>query len=146
MDRQYPHIQSVPETETEWFGALISLARFLRSPEGCPWDQKQRAIDFARYAGEEIGEYVEGLEKDDHDNAEEEFGDSLFVLLASMAAAEAEGRFDLRGAMMRAHEKMIRRHAHVFDKEKASTPEEAVEAWNRIKAEEKARKRPKNGD
>ena len=116
------------------------MAALLHPENGCPWDQKQRAIDFAKYAGEEIGEYVEGLEKDDHDNAEEEFGDSLFVLLASMAAAEAEGRFDLRGAMMRAHEKMIRRHAHVFDKEKASTPEEAMEAWNRIKAEEKARK------
>ncbi len=141
MENQYPHLQSTPETETEWFGALISLARFLRSPEGCPWDQKQHAIDFARFAGEETDEYVEALAKDDNDNAEEEFGDSLFVLLASMAAAEAEGRFDLRGAMARAHEKMIRRHAHVFDHEKASTPEEAVEAWNRIKAEEKARKR-----
>jgi tetrapyrrole methylase family protein/MazG family protein len=141
MENQYPHLQSVPETEIEWFGALMSLARFLRSPEGCPWDQKQRAIDFAKFAGEETDEYVEALAKDDNDNAEEEFGDSLFVLLASMAAAEAEGRFDLRGAMARVHEKMVRRHAHVFDNEKASTPEEAVEAWNRIKAEEKARKR-----
>ena len=87
MENQYPHLQSVPETEIEWFGALMSLARFLRSPEGCPWDQKQRAIDFAKFAGEETDEYVEALAKDDNDNAEEEFGDSLFVLLASMAAA-----------------------------------------------------------
>ena len=140
---QYPHISSLPETETEWFGALVSLARFLRSPEGCPWDQKQCSEDFAKYAKEEVDEYLEALGQNDHTEAEIEFGDSLFVLLASAAAAESEGRFDLKGALMRAHEKMIRRHAHVFDKEKASTPEEAVEAWNRIKEAEKAAK--KNG-
>jgi uncharacterized protein YabN with tetrapyrrole methylase and pyrophosphatase domain len=39
-----------------------------------------------------------------------------------------------------AHEKMIRRHDHVFGAEKASTPEEAMEAWERSKAAERARK------
>jgi len=67
-------------------------------------------------------------------------GDCLFTLLASTAAAEAEGRFTMEGALRRAHEKMIRRHEHVFGENKAATPQEAIDSWNRIKAEEKARK------
>ncbi len=132
-----PHLSAAPETENDWFGALAALVRFLRSPEGCPWDRKQSAVDFAKFAGEELAEYLESLDGGDNAHAEEEFGDSLFVLLASAAAAEAEGRFSLRNAMERAHEKMVRRHAHVFSPDKAMTPEEAVESWNQIKAREK---------
>ena len=39
-----------------------------------------------------------------------------------------------------AHEKMVRRHDHVFGENKALSPEDAVNAWNRIKEEEKRRK------
>jgi len=133
-----PHISKIPTEEREWFQVLADLARYLRSPEGCPWDQKQTARSFAGYLAEEAGEYVEALDSGDSTAAEEEFGDVLFVLLASMACAEAEGRFSLENALKRAHEKMVRRHDHVFGEEKARTPEEAVEAWNRIKAREKA--------
>jgi len=132
-----PHISKIPKEEQEWFQVLANLARYLRSPEGCPWDQQQTARSFAGYLAEEAAEYVEALDAGDPVAAEEEFGDVLFVLLASMACAEAEGRFNLEGALRRAHEKMVRRHDHVFGSEKASTPEEAIAAWNRIKAEEK---------
>jgi uncharacterized protein YabN with tetrapyrrole methylase and pyrophosphatase domain len=70
----------------------------------------------------------------------EECGDALFTLLASVAAAEAEGLFTYEEMLRCAHEKMIRRHDHVFGAEKASTPEEAMEAWERSKAAERARK------
>ncbi len=138
MAESLPHIQETPQNETEWFAALAGLARFLRSPEGCPWDRKQTALDFARFVREEVDEYIEALEQGDKTHAAEEFGDSLFVLLASAAAAESEGRFPLQQALEMAHEKMVRRHAHVFDKDRAATPEEAIEAWNKIKAQEKA--------
>ena len=42
--------------------------------------------------------------------------------------------------MMRASEKMIRRHEHVFGDNPAQSSEEAISRWNRIKAEEKAKK------
>ena len=44
--------------EIDWFGVLVDLARFLRSPEGCPWDRKQTASDFARFAREELDELL----------------------------------------------------------------------------------------
>ncbi len=132
-----PHLRANPKSELEWFEALISLARYLRTPDGCPWDREQTAADFAKYAVEEAGEYVHALESSDATHIREEFGDALFVLLASAAAAEEEGLFTLEEALAAAHEKMVRRHDHVFGEVKARTAEEATEAWNAAKALEK---------
>ena len=131
-----PHIRQIPQNEQEWFQALIDLARFLRTPEGCPWDREQSAARFAGFATEEAQELVAAFEESNDDIAEE-LGDTLFTLLAAAAAAEEEGRFRLEDVLIKAHEKMIRRHDHVFGEEKASTPEEAIAAWKRIKDEEK---------
>jgi uncharacterized protein YabN with tetrapyrrole methylase and pyrophosphatase domain len=133
----YPHWTKTPKTELDWLEALIALARFLRGPEGCPWDQEQTALDFGKYAKEEAEELVEALERNDNGHMEEEFGDTLFVMLATAAAAESEGRFTLKSALERIHEKMIRRHDHVFGENKATTPEEAIASWNNVKAREK---------
>ena len=133
----YPHTPARPSSESQWFQALIDLARYLRGPEGCPWDREQTARTFAHFSKEEAAEYDEAFEAGDRADIEEEFGDALFTLLASAAAAEEEGLFTLHGALEKAHEKMIRRHDHVFGETKAATPQDAIEAWNRIKAREK---------
>ena len=132
-----PHLSEKPSSETQWFEALISLARYLRTPEGCPWDREQTTLDFAKYAVEEAGEFAQACTKSDTDDVREEFGDALFVLLAAAAAAEEEGLFKLTDALALAHEKMVRRHEHVFGDVKAQTPEEATAAWNAVKAREK---------
>lgn len=127
----------LPDTEGGRFEALVALARFLRSPEGCPWDRAHGSRDFAGFAGEEAEELCEALDSGENPHAEEEFGDVLFTLLACAAAAEAEGRFMLKPALKRAYEKMMRRHEHVFSADRALTPEDAVNAWQNIKAREK---------
>ena len=133
----YPHLDRVPASEGDWFQALIALARYLRTPEGCPWDREQRALDFAKYAKGEPEEFVEALEGDDAAHMAEEFGDAFFTLLASVAAAEEEGLFQLEDALERAHAKMVRRHEHVFGDEKAATPKEAIQAWDKAKEKER---------
>lgn len=135
-----PHLSKQPHSEIDWFEALAALARYLRSPSGCPWDREQSAHRFAQYAVEEAGELVEALESGDNAEAEEEFGDALFVLLATAAAAEEEGRFNLFNAMRLAHEKMIRRHGHVFGDVKADSLDDIVAQWDKVKAEEKRNK------
>lgn len=139
MDSQQPlpHWRGSPRNESDWFGALAALSRFLRGPEGCPWDREQTARDFAGYAREELDELVEAVDSGNKDHIEEEWGDVFFVLLAAGAAAEHEGLFSIESALARAHEKMIRRHEHVFGGTRAETPEAAVERWNRIKAQER---------
>lgn len=136
----YPHFKRTAESELDWFEALTSLARFLRSPEGCPWDREHGSRDFAGFLDEEGKELLEAFEGGDNEHIEEEFGDAFFCLLAVAAAAEEEGRFTLEGALRRIHEKMIRRHAHVFGAESAATPEDAVEVWKQVKAEERRAK------
>lgn len=138
---QYPHIMKIPVSEADWFEALAQLARYLRSPEGCPWDRKQNAISFSKFIHEEAEEFQEALHESESDHIEEEFGDTLFCLLATAAAAEEEGRFSMMDALKSAHEKMIRRHEHVFGDVKAEDPQAAIDSWNRIKAQERKRKK-----
>lgn len=135
-----PHLQKTPKTEGDWFAALLDLARYLRTPDGCPWDREQSSADFARFLKDESEELQDAFRASDNENIAEEVGDCLFTLLASAAAAEEEGRFKMIDALKAAHEKMIRRHDHVFGDTKADTPEGAIESWNRIKAEEKKRR------
>ena len=131
-------IPDIPQTETDAFSALMALARFLRSPEGCPWDRKQTTNSFAAFILEEAGELCEALESKPEAMAEEEWGDTFFTILACMAAAEEEGKFTLARALQRAHEKMVRRHAHIFGDHVAETPEEVMQVWQAIKAQEQA--------
>lgn len=134
---EFPYIENKPADEAECFVALAMLARYLRTPDGCPWDREHFTLDFSRFLREEADELVEAVESGDNDHAAEELGDCLFTLLAAAAAAEEEGRFNLERALRRCLEKMIRRHDHVFGDEKANTPDEAVAAWKKIKEGEK---------
>ena len=137
---EYPHFDREAQSELDWFEALVNLARYLRKPEGCPWDREQSALDFAGYAKGEAEELIEALASEDDAHAAEEFGDTFFTLLATLAAAEEEGKFKLEDALKLAHEKMIRRHEHVFGDLQADTPEAAVEAWERAKRLERESK------
>jgi tetrapyrrole methylase family protein/MazG family protein len=127
----------MPAGENAWFSALIALARYLRTPEGCPWDREQNAEKFAGYLGGEVEELIEALVEKDASHIEEEAGDVLFTLLAVIAAAEEEGHLTLETVMEKAHEKMIRRHEHVFGDVKADTAEDAVRAWEEAKRKER---------
>lgn len=145
-----PYWTKTPVNEPDWFEALAALARYLRAPGGCPWDRAQTSRDFSRYLCEESKELLAAYEEgpEDNEHIEEEIGDCLFTLLASLVAAEEEGRYTVESALRHAHDKMVRRHAHVFAETPAETPEDAVAAWERVKAGEKRRKakHPEGGD
>ena len=133
----YPHWDRKIETEADGYQALVALARYLRGPDGCPWDRRQRVEDFARFALEEANELVQACTNKKNDKIAEEWGDVFFVLLAAAIAAEQEGVFSIKDALKQAHNKMIRRHEHVFGSRKAETAEEAVARWNDSKARER---------
>lgn len=131
-------INKTRENDKDWAAALIDLAKFLRSPQGCPWDRKQTTASFAKFLTEEAQELLEAISENDNPHIEEEFGDTLFCALMFAIVAEDEGKFTLASALQRAHQKMIRRHAHVFAEQKAQTPEDALLAWEQVKAQERA--------
>jgi len=109
----------------------------LRADDGCPWDREQTLEDVVRYVLEEARELQDAVGHDDPEAIEEELGDVLFNLLHAARIGEEKGLFDIRSVVERARRKIVRRHPHVFGDAKASTPEEVLAYWERVKAEEK---------
>lgn len=64
-------------------------------------------------------------------------GRCLTQLLYQSSIAEKEGLFTFEEVLETVNRKIRRRHPHVFDGVKASTPEEVNAIWQNIKAEEK---------
>ena len=130
----------------EPFADLVAIMARLRAPDGCPWDREQTLKDLARYIVEEAGEVARAVESGDMEAVEEELGDLLFNLIHAARIAEEGGHFDISRVVEGAKEKIVRRHPHVFGDAEAKTTEEVLAHWNRVKAEEKARrKRPDPG-
>ena len=108
---------------------LVALAEVVgRLRRECPWDRAQTHHSLARYVLEEAYEVVETLDNldlDSGDGAEDladELGDLLFqVYLHSEMAAQA-GWFTLADVARGIHDKMLRRHPHVFAPEASSMP------------------------
>jgi len=119
------------------FRELVSIMARLRAPDGCPWDREQTLPDLARYLREEADEVAAAVEGGDPRDVQEELGDLLFNIIHAARIAEERGEFDMSDVIRGARDKIVRRHPHVFGDKKASTTEEVLAHWNRVKAAEK---------
>ena len=119
------------------FKRLVELAKQLRAPGGCPWDQKQTFGALAKCLEEEAHEVPEAIAKNDHSNLKEELGDLLFNMVMMMNIAEEEGEFTVEDVLADIEHKIISRHTWVFGDDKANTPEEALALWKKNKQKEK---------
>lgn len=119
--------------------ALLQIMRNLRNPEGgCPWDLEQDYRSIARYTIEEAYEVVDAIERDDLADLKDELGDLLLqVVFHAQMAAEA-GDFDFADVVQSICDKMVRRHPHVFEQADGRDAEGVLEAWEDIKAAERA--------
>lgn len=124
----------------EAIARLMELTARLRSPEGCPWDRAQDYDSLKGLLLEEAYEVVDAVNVRDFDGLEDELGDLLFQVLFYSRLAEEDGRFALAGVMERLHQKLVRRHPHVFGEVKARTAEEALRSWNSVKRQEREAK------
>ena len=119
------------------FEDIVSLARRLRAPDGCPWDREQTLGSLRAYVLEEAYEVIQAIELGDTDDLIEELGDFLFQVVFISEIASEEGKFDVSDVTQRLHDKLIRRHPHVFGERKAEDAAEAVRSWNAEKLKEK---------
>lgn len=87
---------------------------------------------------EEAKEIQEAFEKRDWKNLKEELGDVLFNIVLTAQIAEEEGKFTINDVLKEIDEKIRSRHTWVFGKDKAKTPEEALNMWRKNKAAQKA--------
>ena len=126
--------------------AVLDVMARLRDPNGgCPWDVEQTFATIAPYTIEEAYEVADAIARQDMPALKEELGDLLFQVAFHARMAEEQGAFDFADVANGLAQKMIARHPHVFGEADTRTAAEQTRAWETMKAEERARKRAKNG-
>jgi tetrapyrrole methylase family protein/MazG family protein len=133
-------------------GRFLALVERLRGPGGCPWDAEQTHHSLTRHLVEEAYEVVEaidglpagapmdldGLTPGAYDRLADELGDLLFqVFIHATLAAEA-GAFTMAEVADGIHEKLVRRHPHVFGEVEVEDADHVTRNWEQIKRGEKA--------
>jgi tetrapyrrole methylase family protein/MazG family protein len=137
--------------------AFAELVRTLR--ERCPWDREQTHVTLSRHALEEAYEVVEAITAwdaassaaggdsappsdddalaDAEDHLAEELGDLLFQVVFHATLGAERGTFTLADVARGIHDKLVRRHPHVFGDD--ATPEsvdDLLVTWEALKQAE----------
>ena len=125
------------------FHELEQIVRTLRSPEGCPWDRRQTGKSLKKYLLEEAAELAEAVDTEDQEHIREEIGDMYFILMLLSLISEEQDSIPPADPIQKICEKMLRRHPHVFAREKGRdlSEDELRAQWKRIKRQEKAAKK-----
>jgi len=120
--------------------ALLELQTLTeRLRRDCPWDREQTARTIVTHTVEEAYEVADAALQGDDEKLLDELGDLLFQVYFLALLLEEEGKGDLAQAARLIHEKLVRRHPHVFGDVQADTPGRVKENWERIKREQEGR-------
>ncbi len=112
---------------------LHDLTGILRAE--CPWDRRQTQRDIVSYTLEEAYELVDTIRAEPViDSAVRgELGDLLFQVYFLAKVAEQEGAYDLGSVARGIHDKLVRRHPHIFGEVEAPTADDVKKNWDEIK-------------
>ena len=113
---------------------LVELVERLRGENGCPWDREQTRETLKPMLIEEAYEVLDALDATDPLELKEELGDLLFQVVFHAQIASERREFQLSDIIDRLHEKMVRRHPHVFGDADLKTAGEVLRNWEDIKA------------
>jgi XTP/dITP diphosphohydrolase/tetrapyrrole methylase family protein/MazG family protein/ATP diphosphatase len=120
--------------------ALLDLQLLTeRLRRDCPWDREQTPRTIVPHTVEEAYEVADAALAGDDDKLLDELGDLLFQVYFLALLLEEQGKGDLAQAARLIHEKLVRRHPHVFGDVEAETPGRVKENWERIKREQEGR-------
>jgi tetrapyrrole methylase family protein / MazG family protein len=122
------------------FEDLVALMTRLRGPGGCPWDREQTFSSLRTFIIEEAYEVVEAIDEGDRAAIVEEIGDLLLQAVFVAELGREEGAFDIGDAITAIHDKLVRRHPHVFGDVKAESAEAVLVNWERLKQAERLEK------
>ena len=135
------YIPRLAEPVASEMAKLHQLSRTLR--EQCPWDREQTHESLVRYLIEETYEVVDAINQLDVEDPStddafiEELGDLLYQVEFHATSAEQEGRFSIADVANSIHEKLVRRHPHVFGDASADSASQVVSTWDAIKQQER---------
>ncbi len=120
-------------------GDLTAIMSRLRSENGCPWDKKQTHNSLRQYLIEEAYEVVAAIDREDDHALKEELGDLLLQVVFHSQIAREENRFNFNEVIDSIVAKLIRRHPHVFSKDKAENAAQVKVLWEQIKSDERSK-------
>ena len=116
---------------------LDALTRRLRRE--CPWDREQTARTIVPHTVEEAYEVADAALAGSDPKLVDELGDLLFQVVFLALLVEERGAGDLEAVARAAHDKLVRRHPHVFGDAEARTAARVRERWEAIKGEQEGR-------
>ena len=119
------------------FDDLVQLMTRLRGPNGCPWDRKQTLPSLKPYVIEEAYEVVDAIDRDDRAALLEEVGDFLLEAVFITELTREEGSFDVYDSITAIHDKLVRRHPHVFGDVETKDAEQVLVNWEKLKQDER---------
>lgn len=112
---------------------FVALVSYLRSPNGCSWDQVQTHESIRRNFLEETYEACEAIDAGDLVHMREELGDVLMQVLFHTDIEREAGHFDIDDVADAACKKLVYRHPHVFRRDEPDAPD-----WDTMKQRERA--------
>ena len=120
--------------------ALLDLQQLTeRLRRECPWDREQTARTIVPHTVEEAYEVADAALAGDSGKLLDELGDLLFQVYFLALLLEENGDGNLEQVARLVHEKLVRRHPHVFGEAEARTAGRVRENWERIKTAEEGR-------
>src|SRR5881398_4004496 len=103
--------------------ALLELQELTeRLRRDCPWDREQTERTIVPHTVEEAYEVADAAIARDDAKLADELGDLLFQVYFLALLLQERGGEDLESAARLIHEKLVRRHPHVFGDVEADTP------------------------
>lgn len=113
---------------------LLKVVHLLRKK--CPWDSRQTHKSLAPHLLEEAYETLEAIRKRDGEKLKEELGDVLLQVVLHSELAKEKGLFSFEDIAKVVSDKMIRRHPHIWKKDKKDLKNH-MKIWTSIKSSEK---------
>jgi MazG family protein len=123
------------------FDQLVDIMATLRGPDGCPWDREQTIDTLKPFVLEEAYEVLDAIDRHDHAALCEELGDFVFEAIFLAQLESEDGHFTIADSLQSIAAKLVRRHPHVFARDKGEAPLESAGQvrirWEEIKARER---------
>ena len=122
------------------FEDLISIMKYLRAPNGCPWDREQDQKSIRSNFIEETYEVIEAIDTENTELLKEELGDVLLQVVFHAEMESEIGSFNIDDVCNDVCQKLVTRHPHVFGDIKADTSDKALVSWDNVKMQTKSQK------
>jgi nucleoside triphosphate diphosphatase len=120
--------------------ALLDLQALTeRLRRDCPWDREQTQRTIVPHTVEEAYEVADAAFGSDDAKLADELGDLLFQVYFLSLLLQERGSSDLEEVARLVHDKLVRRHPHVFGDAEAKTAGRVRERWDEIKRTDEER-------